>query len=356
MTSKTDPTAAADSGALDRVAADRSGPARARPSEERPVGIFHESAGAAVIVGGRCVALRRGEEWVLPKGHLELGEQPQDAALREIREETGLEIRLVRPLGVTRYTFGSSGGATNRKRVHWFLAEQIGGALRPGEPFSEAALLDPDEAALTLSHEADRRIAASAFAAAAGRGEAAEVLADPLRSPEGPAAAQDDAFPNVVEMVVEIPRGSRNKYEWDEATGVIRLDRVLSSSVYYNVDYGFVTDTRADDGDHTDALLLLDGSIFPGCHVTARPIGGLEMTDEHGFDFKTLCVAVGDPLYSHLRQLSQVEPHRLREIENFFATYKLLENTSVDIVGWRDLERAREVLLEDRARWLSEGR
>ena len=86
-------------------------------------------------------------------------------------------------------------------------------------------------------------------------------------------------FPDRVEIVVEIPRGSRNKYEFDEAAGVFRLDRVLSSAVFYNFDYGFIEGTRADDGDHTDALLIIDEPTFTGCHVWARPIGVLEMRD-----------------------------------------------------------------------------
>ncbi len=158
-----------------------------------------------------------------------------------------------------------------------------------------------------------------------------------------------DAFPKVVEIVVEIPRGSRNKYEFDEVAGVYRLDRVLSSAVFYNFDYGFIEGTRADDGDHTDALLIIDEPTFTGCHVWGRPIGGLEMHDEHGFDFKTLCVAIGDPHQQHIESLDQMRPHRLVEIEHFFNTYKLLENKAVDIAGWRDREFALEVLTADRA-------
>ena len=90
------------------------------------------------------------------------------------------------------------------------------------------------------------------------------------------------AFPDRVEIVVEIPRGSRNKYEFDEDAGVFRLDRVLSSAVFYNFDYGFIEGTRADDGDHTDALLMIDEPTFTGCHVWARPVGVLEMRDEKG--------------------------------------------------------------------------
>jgi len=151
-----------------------------------------------------------------------------------------------------------------------------------------------------------------------------------------------EGFPDVIEIVVEISRGSRNKYEWDEESEVLRLDRVLSSSVFYNFDYAFVEGTRAEDGEHTDALLLVEEPVFPGIHVWARPIGGLEMTDEHGFDFKVLCVALGDPLYRHVVSMDQIQPHRLREIENFFATYKLLEDKKVEVLGWRDLSRARE--------------
>ncbi|MDA8201580.1 MAG: inorganic diphosphatase [Chloroflexi bacterium] len=159
------------------------------------------------------------------------------------------------------------------------------------------------------------------------------------------------AFPDTVEIVVEIPRGSRNKYEFDEETGVFRLNRVLSSAVYYNFDYGFIEGTRAEDGDHTDALLVIDEPTFTGCRVWGRPIGGLEMSDENGFDFKVLCVALGDPHQAHIERLDQVRPHRLVEIENFFQTYKLLENKATQVVGWRDRAAALDVLRADRAAW-----
>jgi inorganic pyrophosphatase len=158
-------------------------------------------------------------------------------------------------------------------------------------------------------------------------------------------------FPEVVEIVVEIPRGSRNKYEYDEEAGVFRLNRVLSSAVYYNFDYGFIPDTRADDGDHTDALIVMDTPTFTGCRIWGRPIGGLEMRDEMGFDFKVLCVAIGDPHQAHIERLDQLWPHRLVEIEHFFQTYKLLEEKATDVVGWRDRSRAFDILVADRARW-----
>ena len=164
----------------------------------------------------------------------------------------------------------------------------------------------------------------------------------------------DSDFPDRIEVVVEIPRGSRNKYEFDEAAGVFRLDRVLASAVHYNFDYGFITDTRAGDGDHTDALLLIDEPTFPGCRVWARPIGGLEMRDDKGEDFKVLCVAVADPHQAHVEDLAHVRPHRLIEIEHFFNTYKMLESKETDVVGWRDAARARSVIVEDRATWQAE--
>jgi inorganic pyrophosphatase len=158
-------------------------------------------------------------------------------------------------------------------------------------------------------------------------------------------------FPHVLEIVVEIPRGSRNKYEFDAKAGVFRLDRVLSSAVFYNFDYGYIVGTLSEDGDATDALLLIDEPTFPGCHVWARPVGCLEMSDEKGPDFKILCVAVGDPHQSHVANLSDVRPHRLVEIEHFFQTYKLLEDKTVEVIGWEDLDRALNELEADRRRF-----
>ena len=187
--------------------------------------------------------------------------------------------------------------------------------------------------------------------AADGHPRVTGVRASPVAYRAVMTASHHADFPSSVDIVVEIPRGSRNKYEFDEETGVFRLDRVLSSAVFYNFDYGFIEDTRAADGDHTDALLVIDEPTFTGCHVWGRPIGGLEMSDEHGFDFKVLCVALGDPHQAHINRLQQVRPHRLVEIEHFFQTYKLLEKKETEVVGWRDRDRALEVLREDRATW-----
>jgi inorganic pyrophosphatase len=168
-------------------------------------------------------------------------------------------------------------------------------------------------------------------------------LASMSTTPEG-------EFPRVIEVVVEIPRGSRNKYEFDATSGVFRLDRVLSSAVFYNFDYGFIEGTLSGDGDATDALLIIDEPTFPGCHVWARPVGGLEMRDEKGADFKVLCVAIADPNQAHVERLDQIRPHRLVEIEHFFQTYKLLEDKATEVVGWCAADRAFEELEADRKR------
>ena len=179
-----------------------------------------------------------------------------------------------------------------------------------------------------------------------------QVAARPSHKNDAP--RPEARFPKVVEVVVEIPSGSRNKYEFDERTGVMRLDRVLSSAVFYNFEYGYIEGTRADDGDHTDALILLAEPTFPGCHIAARPVGGLRMRDDKGDDFKVLCVALGDPHHAHIKRLDQVPGQRLAEIEHFFATYKLLEDKRVDVNGWADLDAALQQLRDDRDRWSSE--
>lgn len=141
---------------------------------------------------------------------------------------------------------------------------------------------------------------------------------------------------NSVLAMIEIPRGSRNKYEFDEKLGHMRLDRVLYSSVHYPTDYGFIPETLAEDGDHLDILVLMQEPTFPGCIIEARPIGGLDMSDEKGPDFKVLAVPVGDPRYHQVTDLESLGDHWLREIETFFDTYKLLEPKQTEVLGWHD--------------------
>ena len=152
------------------------------------------------------------------------------------------------------------------------------------------------------------------------------------------------AASDTVLAFIEIPRGSRNKYEFDEETGMFRLDRVLYSSVHYPADYGFIPDTLAEDGDHLDILVLTQEPTFPGCTIEARPLGGLDMADEKGSDVKVLAVPVGDPRYDHVLTLESLGDHWLREIETFFATYKLLEPKQTEVLGWHTAEEAWSVI------------
>ncbi len=147
-----------------------------------------------------------------------------------------------------------------------------------------------------------------------------------------------------IEVLVEIPQGSRNKYEYDEATGKFRLDRVLYASVHYPAEYGFIPDTHAPDGDPLDALVLTYEPTFPGCIIPARPIAVLDMRDEKGLDSKILAVPVGDPRFDRIEDLRDLAPHWLAEIENFFAIYKTLEGTATEVRGWRGADAAREVI------------
>jgi inorganic pyrophosphatase len=147
-----------------------------------------------------------------------------------------------------------------------------------------------------------------------------------------------------VEIVVEIPRGSRNKYEYDKERGVFVLDRVLYSSVHYPTDYGYVTETLAEDGDALDALLVVNEPTFPGCHIVSRPVGVLDMKDEKGPDQKILAIPLGDPRFQSIHDISHLDPHWLREIENFFQTYKALEDKWTEVVGWEDAASAERVI------------
>jgi inorganic pyrophosphatase len=127
------------------------------------------------------------------------------------------------------------------------------------------------------------------------------------------------------DVVVEIPKGQRNKYEMDLETGRIRLDRMLFTSTRYPADYGFIEGTLADDGDPLDALVLLDEPTFPGCLIRCRAIGMFRMRDEKGADDKVLCVAATDPRMAHLRDISDVSEFDQLEIQHFFEVYKALE-------------------------------
>ncbi|MEH2070258.1 inorganic diphosphatase [Nostoc sp. PA-18-2419] len=142
--------------------------------------------------------------------------------------------------------------------------------------------------------------------------------------------------PGLINVLVEITGGSKNKYEYDKELEAFALDRVLYSSVKYPYDYGFVPNTLADDGDPLDGMVIIDEPTFPGCIIAARPIGFLEMIDGGDRDEKILCVPDKDPRYAQVKSLNDVAPHRLDEIAEFFRSYKNLEKKVTEILGWQD--------------------
>jgi len=148
------------------------------------------------------------------------------------------------------------------------------------------------------------------------------------------------------QAVVEIPRGSKNKYELDKRTGLLRLDRVLYSAVIYPANYGFLPRTYCDDDDPLDVLILCQEPIPPLCLVDCRAIGLISMSDEKGRDDKVVAVATGDPEFDHYTDVSELPPHRMRELEQFLRDYKTLEHKRVEVAPMSGRERAIEVILE----------
>lgn len=157
--------------------------------------------------------------------------------------------------------------------------------------------------------------------------------------------------PDVVTAVVEIPSGSRNKYELDKKSGLMRLDRVLYSAVHYPGEYGFIPRTLAEDGDPADILVLLNEPTFPGCQIDARPIGVLDMLDRGELDHKILAVPVNDPFFSEYFDIADIPQHYLKEVEHFFRIYKNLEGKAVETVGWKKSDEAARLIVDSMERY-----
>ena len=145
--------------------------------------------------------------------------------------------------------------------------------------------------------------------------------------------------PGLINVLIESPAGSKNKYEYDKELQAFALDRVLFASVQYPFDYGFIPNTLGEDGDPLDGLVIMDQPTFPGCVIAARPVGFLEMIDGGDRDEKILCVPAADPRYADVKSLKDIPHHRLEEIAEFFRTYKNLERKVTEILGWQDVDQ-----------------
>lgn len=152
--------------------------------------------------------------------------------------------------------------------------------------------------------------------------------------------------PNTVNVVVEIPKGTKNKYEYNDEMDAIVLDRVIHSSVIYPVNYGFIPHTHAEDGDHLDALILGNDPIFPGCVVEIRPIGILKMEDDKGMDWKIIGTIVADAKSSHNRDITDLSQAFKDELTHFFEVYKQLEGKTVTVQGFANADEARKAILD----------
>jgi len=157
--------------------------------------------------------------------------------------------------------------------------------------------------------------------------------------------------PHRVNAVIEIPKDSVNKYEYDKQLHVFKLDRTLFSPVHYPGDYGFIPCTLGQDGDPLDVLVLVEAPSFPGCLIEVRPIGVLQMVDQGKKDEKILAVAESDPLYKDVHDYSQVFSHKAKEIEHFFSIYKALEGKNTEMSGWADSDAARKIVMEGHKRF-----
>ena len=151
---------------------------------------------------------------------------------------------------------------------------------------------------------------------------------------------------NIVDALIEIPLGSKNKYELDEATGRIKLDRVLYAAMIYPAEYGIIEHTLAPDGDPLDILVICSEPTFPGCIVPARVLGCLTMIDDGKLDYKLISVVDCDPRYADVQELEDLSPFVLKEISNFFANYKVLQNITVEVGEYLPKKEALRIIQE----------
>ena len=168
------------------------------------------------------------------------------------------------------------------------------------------------------------------------------------------AVSPGDNVPETVQVVVEIPRGGKIKYELDKDSGLLKMDRVLFSAVHYPANYGFIPQTLADDDDPLDVLVLCQEEVVPLALMKARPIGLMTMIDEGKLDHKIVAVATGDPEFSGFNDLDELPKHRLEMVRRFFLDYKTLENKQVRVEDFEDTGEAHRVILDALDKYRSE--
>src|SRR4051795_9731925 len=169
-----------------------------------------------------------------------------------------------------------------------------------------------------------------------------------------PTVAGHDLENDKLLCFVEIPKGSRNKYEYDEELDAIMLDRFLFSSMVYPTDYGFIPDTLGEDGDALDAMVCVSEPTFPGCVIPVKAIALFRMEDDKGVDDKVLCVPLSDPAWNTLEELDDLPDQLQQEIEHFFSVYKDLEQKKVKVDGWYSREEAVKEIKASRERYSGE--
>ncbi len=153
-----------------------------------------------------------------------------------------------------------------------------------------------------------------------------------------------DKYPEEFNLVVEMPKNSHNKYEYDEELDIIKVDRVFYTAMALPYDYGFIPGTRSEDGDHLDGIVILDQPSYPGIMVPCRPIGVIYMVDSGEKDEKIIAVPADDPRYSHITDLDQLGEHFQKELTHYFVHYKDLQNKKVEITSWGNREEALKVM------------
>ena len=160
-------------------------------------------------------------------------------------------------------------------------------------------------------------------------------------------------IPDIINVIVEIPKGSMNKYEYDKKHNMMKLDRVLFSPFHYPGDYGLIPQTLSEDGDPLDALVIVTNPTYPGILIESKPIGLLEMKDDGEYDDKIICVSTNDPRYFHTYDITDIDDHSRSEIAHFFQVYKELEGKKVEILGWKNAKEAKGVIEESIKRYKS---